>query len=1464
MRPKPREPIAIVGIGCRFPGGIVDAEGLWDVLRGGLDVVGEVPPERFDARALLGTTPGEAGRLATASGGFLEDLDRFDAPFFGLSPREALTTDPQQRLLATVAWEALEDAGLRRADLPRTATGLWFGLQQADYERRVLPARDALDAGTLVSVSRTAAVGRMAAFLGVTGPALTVDSDRSSSLVALHLACQSLETGESEVALVGASNAIVEPEISIALSRSGMMAPGGRCRFGDRDAEGMVRSEGVCVLALMSRERAVAQGLEPRAVILASAVRGEGGASGDVLRPSSPSQLELLRAAWEAAGADPREAGYVEAHGTGTRVGDDAEVAALVELLGPRGAAGPTPVGSVKTHLGHCEAAGGLAGLVAAALALRRGEIPPSLHAEHPIPALCGDETPLVLAAEPSGWPAGRRRLAGVSSFGLTGTLAHVVLSAEASPPAQPPPPARREDRGCVLSLSAHDRSALAELARRSADLLDGGGVSAIELCRAAAHRREPLARRLVACGPDGPALARILRAHAADEEPEGLAAGAPLGAEEQGVVMVFPGQGSQWVGMGAELFEGERAFREVIEACSEVVRVEAGWSLVDELRATAAEARLERIEIIQPLLVAVMIGLARLWGELGVRPAAVCGTSLGEIAAACACGALSLEDAMALACRRVGLMASLGGGGAMAAVALTIEEAREAIGAREGHVGVAVHNSTSSQVIGGAAAEVGEIVSELEAREVFVRSIRGADLASHSPHMDPILDRFEASLADLSPREAVCPMISTVSGERLAGPECDAAYWRSNLRRPVDLRAAVERILADGRRVFLEVSPHPLLAEPIAETAHEAGERIACLPTLERDEPAWARMTRTFAALHVHGCAVDWAAVHPRAPYSGGLPTYPWQAKRYWLPPLSVAAVGTDGLGGEGSALGEGGVAEGGGAPDDPEGIARLIQRRLCAVLALDEEADPDTPLRALGLTSLLATELRSRLERAFERSLSPVVLREHPTVRCLTEHLAATIDAPSAEGDRASTAPAPARAASRPLPLLPAQATSLGIASLAERGSVPFPVTRVLGVRGRLESERVERTLELLIARHEALRVRLVPTPVGWRQELAPEGSVAPPLSIHEVAEGEAFAATLARVAEQLRAGLDLREGRLFAAGLVEAREEEGNALVLVLDHLITDLAGERLLVGDFRELYRRLTESGRAVLPGLPGSLAAWAAELAAGLSSGAHDEDAGAWMADAARESRPFPPVVPDGDDGRGGCVVETLERVPGERLAEGALRSHGADLPALVLGATAEVLTRRAGGDVCINVSSAGRLCPAVETDASRTLGFFAIGHPTFFEPTGAAGGAAAVAAAREAYGRTERRVPMHAFRCHRPTADLLEAFDALQAEAGVVFNYRGELASFVHPPLAAEHLERLGETSTGPGDVVSVVLHGEPVLFGRTRLNVVAGIVDGILTLWVAYPERALGEAAARELAREILGEVERLVGEGE
>ena len=1461
MRPIPRKPIAIVGIGCRFPGGIADAAGLWEVLRDGLDVVGEVPPERFDIGALLDASPGTAGRIVTSSGGFVEALDRFDAGFFGLSPREALTTDPQQRLLLTVAWEALEDAGLPRADLPRSATGLWIGMQAVEYERRVLRRRGSLDAGTLVGVSRTAGVGRLAAFLGIRGPALTIDSDRSSSLVALHLACQSLWAEECSVALVGASNAILEPELSIAFSRSGMMAPGGRCRFGDRGAEGLVRSEGVCVLVLMPLERAVAEGYAPQGVVLASAVRSEGGASGDMLRPSSAAQLELLRAAWEAAGEDPRQAGYFEAHGTGTRLGDDAEVGALRELLGRRLPDGPARVGSIKSHLGHCEAAGGLAGLLAAALALRHGMVPPSLHAEDPIAALGGTETPLELATELAPWPAGRRRLAGVSAFGLTGTLAHVVLSGEAAASAIVEPPiGERESRLCVLPLSAHDPRALAEVARLSADVLESEGASVSAVCRAAVHRREHLARRLIVVGEDAAELARRLRAHAADEESEGLVGGRLLGEGEQGVVMVFPGQGSQWVGMGRELLDTEPAFRTTIEACHEVIRREAGWSLIDELRATGESSRLQRIEVIQPALVAVTIGLTALWRELGVHPAAVCGTSLGEISAAWAAGVLSLEDAMALTCRRVALMGSLGGGGAMAAVGLTLEETREVIGARDGSVGVAVHNSAGSQVIGGEASAVEAIVAELDQRDVFARLIKGVDLASHSPHMDPILERFEASLTDLSPRPAVCPMLSTVTGEWLQGPDCGPAYWRSNLRHPVNLAGAVERLLAEGRRAFLEVSPHPILRDPLAETAHEAGIRIATVPTLERDQPGWARMAESFGALHVHGCAVDWSAVHPRGGLAGGaLPSYPWQTRSYWLPPQQP----DDTAAGDWSAAGDLEFSEGVVAQDgDPERIARVVERRLVAVLALEEAPDADALFRDLGLTSLRATELRSGLERVFEQSFSPVMLQEHPTLRRLSEHLASLAGAPVAPGEEAE-APAPS-AASRParrVALLPAQATSLGIQGLAERGSVPFPVTRVLGVRGRLDPARVEQTLALLIDRHEALRVRLVPTALGWCQELSPAESVRPALTTHDLSGASDLAAGIARVADELRSGLDLRAGCLFAAGLIEPGGGAQNLLVWVLDHLVTDLASERLLLGDFRELYRQLSERGRAALPGRPGSMAAWSEELAARIQSGAHDDDAGAWMEESTREESPFPPVSADGEDGPVGCVVEALGKEASERVAEAALRLHGADLPAMLLGALVEVLTGRQGAGVCVNVSSSGRLCPAVRTDVSRTMGFFAIGHPTFFEPTGERGAAAAVLAAREAYARSERRVPMHAFRCHRPTGPLFEAFDALQRKAGIAFNYRGELTSFVHSPLVADHLGRVHEASTGPKDVASVVLHGEPVLFGRTRLNVVSGLVDGALTLWIAYPQRALGATAAGELARAVLAQVEDLAG---
>lgn len=883
-------PVAIVGIGCRFPGGICDPATFWKFLAAGRDAIAEIPRSRMDLDHYFDARPATPGRIMTRWGGFLENIDSFDPFFFGISPREAERLDPQQRLILETAWEALEDAGQDVTALNGSLAGVFIGQWLSDFESRLFADPEAVDFYMTTGSGRYATSGRLSYLLGLRGPSLTVDTACSSSLVAVHMAVRSIRTGESTLALAGGVNTILQPHISVAYSQSRMMAPDGRCKFGDAAGDGYVRSEGAGLIVLKSLARAQADGDRIYAVIRGSAINNDGQSSGSMGTPSRLGQEELLRAAYRDANVSPGEVAYVEAHGTGTRAGDPVELGALSAVLSEGRAPGRRArVGSVKTNFGHTEGAAGIAGLMKAALSLHHQAIPASLHCKQLNPTVPWAQIPIEIARSHEQWKSGgQRRFAGVSAFGIAGTNAHIVLEeAEHVPPVK----GRELDTAPqLLPLSARSPAGLRALASRYSELLTANAsVPIADLCWNAATRRTALEHRAAFVGTSSTGLAEAVAAYASGGP--AAAQGAWSDKAPPRIAFVVPGQGAQWTGMARGLAAREPVFRDALNRCDAAARRYADWegvtpSIVEQLHLDpdAPGYRLDRIDVIQPVLIAMAIAYAHWLESLGVRPDAVVGHSMGEVGAAYLAGVLDLDQAMRIICRRSALMRRTSGQGAMAMVELSLVEAEARLAGREARVSVAVSNSPRSSVISGDPAAVKEIVADCERDGIFCRFVK-VDVASHSPQMDGPAADLVAELQGLAPRDATVPLYSTVLARNAAGAELDAAYWGRNMRQPVRFTAAVSQLLEDGIVIFVELGPHAVLTPAVQQTAGSLGSKnIVTIACGRRAEPEQATACAALANLWAAGVALAWQQLMPGGGSHVSLPTYPWQRERFWL----------------------------------------------------------------------------------------------------------------------------------------------------------------------------------------------------------------------------------------------------------------------------------------------------------------------------------------------------------------------------------------------------------------------------------------------------------------------------------------------------------------------------------------------------------------------------------------------------
>ncbi|WP_196449592.1 SDR family NAD(P)-dependent oxidoreductase [Planomonospora sp. ID82291] len=932
------DPIAVVGMGCRYPGGIASPEDLWRLVAGGADAIGEFPGNRgWDLDTLFATGPDRSGTSDTRHGGFVYDADLFDAAFFGISPREATAMDPQQRLLLEICWEALEAAGIDPAGLRGSPTGVFVGAMAPDYGPRLHQSAGTADGHLLTGTALSVVSGRVAYTLGLRGPAITTDTACSSSLVAIVLATQALRRGECSLALAGGVTVMSSPGMFVEFSRQGGLSPDGRCKAFAATADGTGWAEGAGVVVLERLSAARRNGHPVLAVIRGGAVNQDGASNG-LTAPSGQAQQDVIRQALADAGLTPGDVDVVEAHGTGTRLGDPIEAEALMAAYGTRRPADrPVWLGSVKSNIGHAQAAAGVAGVIKMVEALRRRVLPPTLHVTEPTPHVDWSAGGVRLLTESVGLPGSGPVRAGVSGFGVSGTNAHVIVEgppvggsvpgagavgepgAASGPVGEPVPgagpvpvvePGRAVESvsgpvggsGPVVGggllvwvVSGKSAGALRAQAGRLAGFASGVAEGDLAGVGRVLAGRSGFAHRAVVVAADRGELVAGLGAVASGVAGGSVVDGSVVVGVASGVVrpvFVFPGQGSQWVGMAVGLLGVSGVFRAAVERCDAVVEPLTGWSVSGVLRREVGAPGLVGSQVIQPVLWAVMVGLAAVWRRAGVEPQAVVGHSQGEITAACVAGALSLEEAARIMVLRSRIITQVDGTGGMAAIDLPAAGARELIGSRwPDRLWVAVHSGPASCVVAGDLDALDELAEHpgVRARRV------GIDYASHTPHMRPLVPELEKALADVRPVEGGVRFCSSVEAAFVEGTRLAAPYWIDNLCRPVLFDETIRAAAEPGPPVFIEVSPHPVLLGDVADSCEAAGVGAGVCGSLRRDEGGARRMLLSLAQAWALGAEVSWPAVLGSGPRPAvGPPTYAFQRSRYWLGDGLAATAGS------------------------------------------------------------------------------------------------------------------------------------------------------------------------------------------------------------------------------------------------------------------------------------------------------------------------------------------------------------------------------------------------------------------------------------------------------------------------------------------------------------------------------------------------------------------------------------------
>ncbi len=893
------EGFAVIGMACRFPGSANSPEEYWSLLRHGIDGITEVPKTRWDIEEYYDDQQSQTNKISSKYGGFIDRVDQFDAQFFRISPREATYTDPQQRILLEETWKALENSGIDPQSLAGTQTGVFVGIFGHDYQLLQVKQNHKEEFENYFGTGNSASIaaGRLSYFFGFTGPAIAVDTACSSSLVALHLACQSLHNGECDLALASGVNLLLSPELSITFSQSRMLSPDGRCKTFDASANGYVRSEGCGVIVLKRLSQAIADNDNILAVVRGTAINQDGTSNG-LTAPNEPSQEAVINRALSVAGVQPHEVSYVEAHGTGTSLGDPVEITALEAVYGQgRTPENPLTIGSAKTNIGHTEAAAGIAGLIKVVLAMQNQYIPPHLHFQALNPHIHLDNIPAVIPQQGREWKAnleGNRRLAGVSSFGFSGTNAHVIL--EEAPASVNSDQNRKYRLNHLLTLSAKTPKALEELVESYQDYLKTHReLELADICYTANRGRTHFSHRLVVIASNQQELAEKLLQHKAGEEVAGIFSGeltSSTNSRNRDIVFLFTGQGSQYVNMGRQLYQTQPVFREAIAQCDTILSSELEQPLLSVLypnlgnreqpTGNREESLLDQTAYTQPALFAIEYALFKLWESWGIKPDVVMGHSVGEYVAACVAGVFSLEDGLKLIAHRGRLMQQLPHGGEMLAVMASEEKVNQLIAPYREKVAIAAINGSVNIVISGEAKAIGMVQDSLEAEGIKTKQLQVSH-AFHSPLMEPMLADFEAVANQITYNQPRIPLISNVTGTRADESIATASYWVNHVRQPVKFAQSMETLHQEGYELFLEIGPKPILLGMGRQCLPE--EVGVWLPSLRPGQPDWQQMLQSLGELYVRGVKVDWSGFD--RDYSRNkvvLPTYPFQRQRYWI----------------------------------------------------------------------------------------------------------------------------------------------------------------------------------------------------------------------------------------------------------------------------------------------------------------------------------------------------------------------------------------------------------------------------------------------------------------------------------------------------------------------------------------------------------------------------------------------------
>jgi acyl transferase domain-containing protein/SAM-dependent methyltransferase len=884
-----KEPIAIIGAGLRFPGDVSDLESYWQLLINGMNAISDIPKDRWNIDTFYDPDPEAPGKMYTRKGGFLKQIDQFDPHFFGIAPREAVSMDPQQRLVLQVGWEALENAGQAPDKLDGSLTGVFIGISNNDYSRLLFEEYRDIDLHYATGNAFSVVPGRFSYLLGLQGPSMAIDTACSSSLVAVHLACQSLRTGESDLALAGGVNLILTPEMNINFCKAKMMAFDDKCKTFDAAADGYVRGEGCAIIVLKRLSDALANQDNILAVILGSAVNQDGRSSG-LTAPNGPSQEAVIRQALLNAGVEPGQVSYVEAHGTGTSLGDPIEVQALAAALEKgRSSEDPVMIGSVKTNFGHLEAAAGIAGLLKLVLALRHQEIPPHLHLQKLNPYIPWQRIAVTVPTERTAWrQRSANRIGGVSSFGFSGTNAHVILSE--APEAGSSVTAQEIQRPVeILTVSAKRQEALMEMVARF-NVQRAEDVNFRDFCFSANTGRAHLNHRLAVISKSAPQAQQKLTAFRAGEDAAGVVHGKAPNNGELEITFLFTGHGAQYVHMGRQLFETHPGFRTDVETCNQLLKRYLEEPLLSVLYPSSPEEEAHASELMetmtyaQPALFAIEYALAKLWRSWGLEPTFVMGHSVGEYAAACLAGVFSLEDGLKLVCARGRLMDSLPQTGKMVTVFAEREKVEAMIAPYAKEVAIAAVNGKTHVVISGSSAAVDAITAKLEAEGIKIRHLEIAQ-AAHSPMLDPILDEFERIASEIrfaSPQTAI---VSSMTGQIAAAEEItNPRYWRRHLREPVQFALGMETLKREQQKVLIEIGPQPTLLGMGRRALPEWEENALWLPSLRKGQEDWQEILESLGRLYVNGAEINWDEFE--RPYGGHripLPNYPWAKESYW-----------------------------------------------------------------------------------------------------------------------------------------------------------------------------------------------------------------------------------------------------------------------------------------------------------------------------------------------------------------------------------------------------------------------------------------------------------------------------------------------------------------------------------------------------------------------------------------------------